>query len=160
MLGRRDPAHYGTLTLSELERRVAGHAERRGFTVQPFQTNFEGEMVEELHRIAVEGAGAVIINPGAWTHYSYALRDALEIVEVPVAEVHLSDVERPRGVPPPLGDRRHRRRARQRRGRRGLLQSLRRARRHGRPGGGGMSAGKRAPWRRAGCRRRARRAIA
>lgn len=92
MLGRRDPAHYGTLTLSELERRVAGHAESLGFTVEPFQTNFEGEMVEELHRIAVEGTGAVIINPGAWTHYSYALRDALEIVDVPIAEVHLSDV--------------------------------------------------------------------
>jgi len=92
MLGRRDPAHYGSLTLSELERRVAEHAERRGFTVLPFQTNFEGEMVEELHHIAVEGAGAVIINPGAWTHYSYALRDALEIVKVPVAEVHLSDL--------------------------------------------------------------------
>ena len=93
MLGRRDPAHYGSLTLSELEGRVARHAERRGFTVLPFQSNFEGEMVEELHRIVVEGAGAVIINPGAWTHYSYAVRDALEMVAAPVAEVHLSDIE-------------------------------------------------------------------
>ena len=92
MLGRRDPTHYGTLTLSELEDRVARYAEPLGFTVLPYQTNFEGEMVEELHRIAVEGAGAVIINPGAWTHYSYALRDALEIVQAPVAEVHLSDL--------------------------------------------------------------------
>ncbi len=93
MLGRRDPEHYGSLTLSELEQRVARHAERRGFEVRPYQTNFEGELVEELHRIAMEGVGAVIINPGAWTHYSYALRDALEIVPVPVAEVHLSDIE-------------------------------------------------------------------
>lgn len=93
MLGRRDPEHYGTLTLSEVEDRVGRHAEHRGFDVRPYQTNFEGEMVEELHRIAVEGTGAVMINPGAWTHYSYALRDALEIVKVPIAEVHLSDLE-------------------------------------------------------------------
>jgi 3-dehydroquinate dehydratase II len=93
MLGRRDPAQYGTQTLVELERAVVRHAERRGFEVRTFQTNFEGEMVEQLHALAVEGAGAVIINPGAWTHYSYAIRDALEMVGAPVAEVHLSDIE-------------------------------------------------------------------
>jgi 3-dehydroquinate dehydratase-2 len=93
MLGTRDPAHYGSLTLEELERLVGDEGARHGFEVRCFQTNHEGELVEALHRIAREGAAAVVINPGAWTHYSYALRDALELVEAPVAEVHLSDVE-------------------------------------------------------------------
>ena len=94
MLGTRDPAHYGTLTLPELEAFVAERGAEHGFAVEAFQTNHEGALVEKLHDIAREGAGAVIINPGAWTHYSYALRDALELVQAPVAEVHLSDVER------------------------------------------------------------------
>ena len=93
MLGSRDPAHYGSLTLAELVAVVAGEAERLGFTVRHRQTNHEGDLVETLHDIARDGADAVLINPGAWTHYSYALRDALELVEAPVAEVHLSDVE-------------------------------------------------------------------
>jgi len=93
MLGRRDPAHYGTLTLAELEAVVVKHGAACGFTVATFQTNHEGELVEKLHDIARQGAAAVIINPGAWTHYSYAIRDALELVEAPVAEVHLSDIE-------------------------------------------------------------------
>jgi 3-dehydroquinate dehydratase II len=92
MLGSRDPAHYGTLTLAELEEAVAGHAAAAGFACEAFQTNHEGELVEKLHEIARERSGAVIINPGAWTHYSYAIHDALELVSVPVAEVHLSDV--------------------------------------------------------------------
>jgi len=92
MLGRRDPALYGSATLTELERRVARHAEQRGFEVRAFQTNFEGEFIEQLHEIAVSGAAAAIVNPGAWTHYSYAIRDALELVACPVAEVHLSAV--------------------------------------------------------------------
>jgi len=93
MLGRRDPGLYGSETLNQLERRVARHAERRGFEVRAFQTNFEGEYIELLHEIAVEGADAVIVNPGAWTHYSYAIRDALELVTCPVGEVHLSAVD-------------------------------------------------------------------
>jgi 3-dehydroquinate dehydratase-2 len=93
MLGRRDPSVYGTMTLAELEAYVARHGEACGFTVRSFQTNHEGEFVEKLHQIVVEGADAAIINPGAWTHYSYALHDALELVEAPVAEVHLSDIE-------------------------------------------------------------------
>jgi len=92
MLGQRDPAHYGALTLSELERAVTREAETRGFTVRCYQTNHEGELIETLHRIAREGTDAVLINPGAWTHYSYALRDALELIAAPVAEVHLSDI--------------------------------------------------------------------
>lgn len=94
MLGRRDPSVYGTMTLSELEAYVARHGESYGFTVRSFQTNHEGEFVEKLHQIVIDGADAAIINPGAWTHYSYALHDALELVEAPVAEVHLSDIER------------------------------------------------------------------
>lgn len=92
MLGRRDPALYGSETLIGLERRVTRHAEGLGFEVRAFQTNFEGEYIEQLHAIAVEGADAVIVNPGAWTHYSYAIRDALELVACPVAEVHLSAI--------------------------------------------------------------------
>lgn len=93
MLGRRDPDHYGTTTLAELETLVAAEAARYGLAVRCFQTNHEGALVEELHRIAVAGAAAVIINPGAWTHYSYAIRDALELVRAPIAEVHLSDID-------------------------------------------------------------------
>jgi 3-dehydroquinate dehydratase-2 len=93
MLGRRDPRHYGTTTLTELEQRVTRYAEQRGFVVRAYQTNFEGELVEQLHQIAIEGAAAVIVNLGAWTHYSWALRDALELVQAPIAEVHLSAVE-------------------------------------------------------------------
>ena len=93
MLGRRDPAVYGSMTLAELEAYVARHGEAHGFTVRSFQTNHEGEFVEKLHQLVIDHADAAIINPGAWTHYSYALRDALELVTAPVAEVHLSDIE-------------------------------------------------------------------
>jgi 3-dehydroquinate dehydratase II len=94
LLGRRDPSVYGSMTLAELEAYVARHGETHGFTVRSFHTNHEGEFVEKLHQIVVDAADAAIINPGAWTHYSYALHDALELVEAPVAEVHLSDIER------------------------------------------------------------------
>jgi 3-dehydroquinate dehydratase-2 len=93
MLGRRDPAVYGTLTLAELEARVTGEGARLGFEVRCFQTNHEGALVEKIHELIREGADAVLINPGAWTHYSYALRDALEMIDAPIAEVHLSAVD-------------------------------------------------------------------
>jgi 3-dehydroquinate dehydratase-2 len=93
MLGRRDPEHYGSLTLAELEAQVSRRGAELGFEVRCYQTNHEGDLIEKIHEIASEGAAAVIVNPGAWTHYSYALRDALELVSAPVAEVHLSDVE-------------------------------------------------------------------
>jgi 3-dehydroquinate dehydratase II len=93
MLGRRDPVVYGTLTLAELEARVTREGARRGFEVRCYQTNHEGALVEKIHEIVREGADAVVINPGAWTHYSYALRDALEMVGVPIAEVHLSAID-------------------------------------------------------------------
>ena len=93
MLGRRDPTHYGRLTLPELEAYVVECAAARGFAARCYQTNHEGDLVEQIHEIVRDGADAVIVNPGAWTHYSYAVRDALEMVAAPIAEVHLSDVE-------------------------------------------------------------------
>jgi 3-dehydroquinate dehydratase-2 len=94
MLGLRDPQHYGRITLAQLENQVVEDGAARGFEVRCYQTNHEGDFVEKIHEIAREGAAAVIVNPGAWTHYSYAIRDALELVDAPLAEVHLSAVER------------------------------------------------------------------
>ena len=93
MLGSRDPLHYGGLTLSELEVKVKRFAAEFGLEVTFFQTNHEGEYVERLHRLP-EMADAAIINPGAWTHYSWAIRDALEFSGVPAVEIHLSDVSK------------------------------------------------------------------
>ena len=92
-LGRRDPSHYGALTLDELERRVAEFARELELETRFFQTNHEGEFVEHLHRL--EGmADGIVLNPGAWTHYAWAIRDALEIADLPAVEVHLSDVDK------------------------------------------------------------------
>jgi 3-dehydroquinate dehydratase-2 len=91
-LGRRDPAQYGELTYSELEQRIGSYASELGLAARFFQTNHEGEFVEHLHRL--EGmADGLIVNPGAWTHYAYAIRDALELAALPAVEVHLSDVD-------------------------------------------------------------------
>jgi len=91
-LGRRDPAHYGRLGLDELEVRISSAAAELGLQTRFFQTNHEGEFVEHLHRL--EGlADGIVLNPGAWTHYSFAIRDALELAALPAVEVHLSDVE-------------------------------------------------------------------
>ena len=91
-LGRRDPAHYGRVTLEDLERKIKETADELGLEVRFFQTNHEGEFVERLHRL--DGlADAIVLNPGAWTHYSYAIRDALELTGLPAVEVHLSDVD-------------------------------------------------------------------
>jgi 3-dehydroquinate dehydratase II len=90
-LGRRDPEHYGTITLSELELQIKRFAYDLGLEVRFFQSNHEGEFVDYLHRLP-DLADAAVLNAGAWTHYSYAIRDALEIAAVPVVEVHLSDV--------------------------------------------------------------------
>ena len=91
-LGRRDPAIYGALTLPELEGRVRRFAEEFGFWASFFQTNHEGEFCEQLHRTA-ERSDALLLNPGAWTHYSYAIRDALEVAALPTVEVHISEIE-------------------------------------------------------------------
>ena len=92
VLGRRNPEHYGGLSFSELERRISEMGSEMGLQLRFFQSNFEGEFVEELHR--VDGlADALLLNPGAWTHYAWAIRDALEVAGVPAVEVHLSDVD-------------------------------------------------------------------
>jgi 3-dehydroquinate dehydratase-2 len=92
-LGRRDPLLYGTLTLAELERRIAQDARELGLLTRFFHTNHEGAFVERLH--ALDGqADAILLNPGAWTHYAWAIRDALEIAALPAVEIHLSDVQR------------------------------------------------------------------
>jgi 3-dehydroquinate dehydratase II len=92
MLGKRNPEHYGTLTLIELEVRIRHWARQLGLETSFFQTNSEREYVERLHQ-ARELADGLVLNPGAWAHYSYAIHDALELADVPAVEVHLSDVE-------------------------------------------------------------------
>jgi 3-dehydroquinate dehydratase II len=91
-LGRRDPEQYGTFTLSELEVTIGRFAEEHGFEPVFWQTNHEGEFCEQLH-LARERADALVLNPGAWTHYSYAIRDALEVCGLPAVEVHISEVD-------------------------------------------------------------------
>jgi 3-dehydroquinate dehydratase-2 len=91
-LGRRDPRLYGTLTLPELEGVIESQARELGLGTSFFQTNHEGAFVERLHAVGGE-ADAIILNPGAWTHYAWAIRDALEIAALPAVEVHLSDVD-------------------------------------------------------------------
>ncbi len=92
-LGRRDPLLYGTLTLAELEQRIARDAGELGLQARFFQTNHEGDFVERLHALRGQ-ADAVLLNPGSWTHYAWAIRDALEIAALPALEIHLSDVQR------------------------------------------------------------------
>ena len=89
-LGHRDPALYGTLTLPELEGMVEEEGRALGLQVSCFHSNHEGAFVEHLHGLRGSADG-LILNPGAWTHYAWALRDALEIAAVPAVEVHLSD---------------------------------------------------------------------
>ena len=92
-LGRRDPLLYGTLTLPELERQIKVHARELGMDTRFFHTNHEGAFVERLHALAGQ-ADAIVLNPGSWTHYAWAIRDALEIAALPAVEIHLSDVQR------------------------------------------------------------------
>jgi 3-dehydroquinate dehydratase-2 len=91
-LGRRDPNHYGRLDLRALERQIEGWAQELGLSVRFFQTNQEGDYVEHLHALR-DIADAVVLNPGAWTHYSYAIHDAVELTGMPAVEVHLSAVD-------------------------------------------------------------------
>jgi 3-dehydroquinate dehydratase-2 len=90
MLGERPAEHYGNITLRRLEEMVSEEARRLGWRCLCLHTNHEGSYIELLHKHRHEGA--LLVNPGAWTHYSYAIRDALEIVMCPVAEVHLSNL--------------------------------------------------------------------
>jgi 3-dehydroquinate dehydratase-2 len=92
VLGRRPANHYGSLTYEQLEQKITEFARELDLEVRFYQTNHEGDFVEHLHRM--EGmADGLILNPGAWTHYAWAIRDALEIAGLPAVEVHLSDVD-------------------------------------------------------------------
>jgi 3-dehydroquinate dehydratase-2 len=91
LLGEREPAVYGRTTLAELESTVAAYAAERGVETAFFQANGEGAIIDELHRLR-RWADGIVINPGAYTHYSYAIRDALASIAVPAIEVHLSDI--------------------------------------------------------------------
>jgi 3-dehydroquinate dehydratase-2 len=92
MFGKRDPKYYGTVTLAEIDQAVVKLGHQLGAGVECYQTNFEGEMVERIHRAHAEQPDAVIINAGAWTHYSYGIRDALAILKCPVFEVHMANI--------------------------------------------------------------------
>ncbi len=90
-LADRDPALYGGLSLNELENRISRWGRELGLQVHCRQTNHEGEFVDWCHEARTWATGA-IVNPGAWSHYSYAIRDAVELFGCPVVEVHLSDI--------------------------------------------------------------------
>jgi 3-dehydroquinate dehydratase-2 len=92
MFGKRDPAQYGTITLAEIDAQVKALGKELGVEVECYQTNVEGKMAERIHRAHGDGTAGVLINAGAWTHYSYGIRDALAILEVPVVEVHMSNI--------------------------------------------------------------------
>jgi 3-dehydroquinate dehydratase-2 len=91
MLGRRDPEHYGTFTIAELEVKVKRFADELGLEASFFHSNHEGEYIEMIHRLP-EIADGALVNAGAWTHYSYAIHDALELAGIPAVEVHISDI--------------------------------------------------------------------
>ena len=92
MFGQRDPAQYGTITLSEIDTRLKALGQELGVDVECFQTNFEGAMCERIHQAHRDAVDAVLINAGAWTHYSYGIRDALAILKAPIFEVHMSNI--------------------------------------------------------------------
>jgi 3-dehydroquinate dehydratase-2 len=92
MFGKRDPKQYGTITLEQIDGRLKELAQELGVSVESFQTNGEGEMCERIHRAYADQVDGVLINAGAWTHYSYGIRDALAILTVPIVEIHMSNV--------------------------------------------------------------------
>ena len=92
MFGKRDPKQYGTTTLAQIDKPLLALGAELGVEVECFQTNFEGEMAERIHRAHGEGVDGVLINAGAWTHYSYGIRDALAILTCPIIEVHMSNI--------------------------------------------------------------------
>ena len=92
MFGKRDPTQYGTATLADIDTALQSLAKELDVTVTSFQTNHEGAMVERIHQALGECVDVVVINSGAWTHYSYAIADALAILPMPVVEVHMSNV--------------------------------------------------------------------
>lgn len=92
MFGKREPAQYGTTTLAEINAALIALGHELGAQVEAFQTNFEGAMAERIHLASASRVEAVVINAGAWTHYSYGIRDALAILKCPIIEVHMSNI--------------------------------------------------------------------
>lgn len=92
LFGKRDPKQYGKLTLDEINEKLLGLSEELDVQLDFYQTNYEGEMCERIHRAFLEKIDGVLINAGAWTHYSYGIRDALELLEVPIIEIHMSNI--------------------------------------------------------------------
>jgi 3-dehydroquinate dehydratase-2 len=92
MFGKRDPRQYGTITLAQIDEQLQALGRELGAEVECYQTNIEGELAERIHRAHAEGVHAVLINAGAWTHYSYGIRDALAILSCPIIEVHMSNI--------------------------------------------------------------------
>ena len=92
MFGKRDPVQYGTITLDEINANLQKLGHELGAQVECFQTNHEGEMCERIHKAFLDGMDAVLINAGAWTHYSYGIRDALAILTCPIVELHMSNI--------------------------------------------------------------------
>ncbi len=92
MFGQRDPKQYGTITLAQIDAQLQALGRELGAEVESFQTNDEGAMCERIHQAYREGKDAVLINAGAWTHYSYGIRDALAILTCPVVELHMSNI--------------------------------------------------------------------
>ena len=92
VLGRRDPAHYGGLAITELESKIYEWGRERELTVQCRQTNDEGEFIKWCHD-SYDAVDGIVVNPGAWTHYAWAIHDALELLDIPVVEVHLSNID-------------------------------------------------------------------
>ncbi len=92
MFGKRDPKQYGTITLDQIDGQLKAVAKELGVKVVSFQTNSEGEMCERIHQAYKDNVDGVMINAGAWTHYSYGIRDALAVLTVPVIELHMSNI--------------------------------------------------------------------
>jgi 3-dehydroquinate dehydratase-2 len=92
MLGRREPEHYGSLTLGEINEEIKESAGSLGINAEFFQSNIEGEIINRIHGAKDNGTDGIILNAGAFTHYSYAIRDAVKSIDIPVIEVHLSNL--------------------------------------------------------------------
>ena len=92
MFGKRDPAQYGTITLDEINASLTALGRELGAEVEAFQTNSESAMCERIHQAFTDRVDAVLINAGAWTHYSYGIRDAISILTCPVVELHMSNI--------------------------------------------------------------------
>jgi 3-dehydroquinate dehydratase-2 len=92
MFGKRDPKQYGTTTLAEIDAKLQALGKELGADVESYQTNSEGDMCQRIHQAYTDKVDAVLINAGAWTHYSYGIRDALAILTVPIVEIHMSNI--------------------------------------------------------------------